>query len=115
MTMEEAAKKERLNVWLVQLLLGDEYEVVAITSSLVNATDAMHAHYQRTTGHEAHHMEGECAKRHGHDCYFVELSQFKNVMSGNGCTDVEIFGEKHYAIVECEVDDPYYFQTKKEA
>ena len=109
MTMEEAAKKERLNVWLVQLLLGDEYEVVAITSSLVNATDAMHAHYQRTTGHEAHHMEGEWTKRHGHDCYFVELIQFKYVMSGNGCTG------KHYAIVECEVDDPYYFQTKKEA
>jgi len=101
-------------VYLVQHLCDDgSYEVAAITSTEEKAFEAIDAEYCRATGHKPGCKEGMCETRHGHNLWFEDVYQHQIEFETNDdFHDYERFGERRYAIAECEVDNPYWFRKE---
>lgn len=94
-----------MTVYLLQLLLPDEYEVIAITSTFDNAVKAA-MHYSKKV-HDDHILEKELhpIERHERPVWFLDIH------NDSASWDQEV---DRYAIAECIVDDPYWFGKEEQ-
>ena len=89
-----------MTVYMVERLLYNSYEVVALTSTKEKGQLAAERHFEKIHGKIKHREEFD----------LIRETKIKNeVPMLRLCYSNEELADEHYLVVPCEIDNPYWF------